>query len=352
MKEKNLEVLLVSGIRFVAATGYLRYLTNWAEPFAGEILLLPREGSPVFLTRTGERALVIQRYLGLRATPGSTARHTADALKNMKCTRVGLCGLNTMLADFYVQLTEALPNVTFIEARDILDEARMIKSEEELGWIRESANLTDVAFQIFTTLVRPGRTEAEVFAEVEAVVKRLGAENTYFMMSADPKPIAKFQDLASDTYERGDIVLFNAEVQGPGGYYTQLERVVCVGSPTKEVEAAYAVCLEAEKKALSLLVPGVKAREVYRTIIDAIEQSGYKMGLHPGHSQGLDIFERPMIDAKEEAVLAAGMIIVLHPHVLLPSGGGVWIGNTYLVTSSGPRPLQESANHLRIIDKC
>lgn len=100
---------------------------------------------------------------------------------------------------------------------------------------------------------------------------------------------------------------------------------------------------------LDLLRPGVKAKEVYRAIVSTIEGTGHKMGLHPGHSQGLDIFERPILETKEEAQLAPGMIIVVHPHVLLPSGGGVWIGDTFLVTDGGPVPLQQSAKALGVI---
>jgi Xaa-Pro aminopeptidase len=351
MREKQLDLLLVSGIRFVAATGYLRYLTNWAEPFGGEVLIFPVEGSPLFLARTAERVLVIQEFLGIEATAGSTAAHAASQLRKGGCRKVGLCGLKTMTAEFYVQLIAALPGVEFIDTSDLLDEVRWIKSEEELDWIRESANLTDTAYQVFCSRVRTGRSESEIFLEVEHIVKQLGAENTYFMMSADPKPIAKFLDLAFDTYERGDLVLFNAEIAGPGGYYTQLERTVSLGPPTQEVKAAYAVCLEAEKKGLALLKPGRKARDVSRAIAGAIEDGGHKMGLHPGHSQGLDIFERPLIDEKEEAELAVGMVIVLHPHVLLPSGGGVWIGDTFLISEEGPLPLQKSSRDLLIIDE-
>jgi Xaa-Pro aminopeptidase len=346
MKEKKLDVLLVSGIRFVAASGYLRYLTNWAEPFGGEVLIFPISGAPTFLARTGERALLLKNFLGIEAITGSTGAQAAQALKKMGFKQVGLCGLKTMVAEFYVQLTNALPGVEFIEASDILDEARMIKSEEELGWIRRSAELTDVAFQVFSSLLRPGRREADIFIEVEHAVKQRGAENTYFMMSSDPKPVAKFLDLAFDTYEEGDVVLFNAEIAGPGGYYTQLERTFYLGAPSKELEAAYAACLAAQEKAKALLRPGMKAHEVSRAIVAAIEDSGHKMGLHPGHSQGLDIFERPLIDANEEAELAANMVIVLHPHVLLPSGGGVWIGETFLVTKDGPIPLQTSPREL------
>ena len=350
MKEGGLEVLLVSGIRFVAATGYLRYLTNWAEPFGGEVLVFPLEGTPIFLARTVERVLVIRNFLGLDAAVGSTAAHAAVPLRKMGCRKVGLCGLKTMTAEFYVQLTAALPDVEFIDTSDILDEARWIKSEEELGWISKSAELTDIAFQVFASLVRPGRREDKVFVEVEHAVKQRGAETTYFMMSADPKPVAKFLDLASDTYKPGDVVLFNAEIQGPGGYYTQLERTLFIGAPTQEVRAAYAVVLDAEQQALAILRPGTKAKDVHWAIKNAIEARGYKMGLHPGHSQGLDIFERPLLDPNEEAELAAGMIMVVHPHVLLPGGGGVWIGNTYLITEEGPRPLQKSARDLHIIE--
>jgi Xaa-Pro aminopeptidase len=346
MKEKGLEVLLVSGIRFVAAAGYLRYLTNWAEPFQGEVFIFPLEGRPVFLARTGERALVMKQFLGLEALTGCTGAQAAQVLNKMRFKRVGLCGLKTMIAEFYLQLTAGLPGVEFVDASSILDEARWIKSEEELRLVRESANLSDVAFQVFSSLVRPGRREDEVFVEVDHALKQRGAETTYFMMSADPHPVAKFLDLACDTYQEGDIVLFNVEVQGPGGYYTQLERTFYLGRPTKEVEKAYAACLAVEDKAVAMLRPGTKAKDIFRTIVTGIEESGHKMGLHPGHSQGLDIFERPLIDANEDVELAPNMIIVLHPHVLLPSGGGVWIGETFLVTKDGPVPLQRSPREL------
>ena len=54
-------------------------------------------------------------------------------------------------------------------------------------------------------------------------------------------------------------------------------------------------------------------------------------------------------DAHEEVELAPNMIIVLHPHVLLPSGGGLWIGETFLVTGDGPVPLQTADRGLHAV---
>src|SRR5512143_1218376 len=93
MNERRLEVLLVSGIRFVAAAGYLRYLTNWAEPFGGEVLLFPTYGAPIFLSRTSERALLLKQFLGMDAITGSSGTQAAQAIKKMGFGRVGLCGL-------------------------------------------------------------------------------------------------------------------------------------------------------------------------------------------------------------------------------------------------------------------
>src|SRR4030042_1826102 len=226
MKERGLEVLIVSGIRFVAGAGYLRYLTNWAEPFGGEVLVFPYEGTPTFLARTAERALIVQNLLGLQATAGSTAAHAADVLRKRGYKQVGLCGLQTMLAEFYVQLTGAMRDIEFIEASSILDEVRMFKSEEELEWVKKSANLTDVAFQVFSSLVRTGRSEAA----------------------------------------------------GPGGYYTQLERTLSLGKPPKEAEAAYAVCINALEAGASLLRPGQRATGVFLGVLGVVEEAGGERG--------------------------------------------------------------------------
>jgi Xaa-Pro aminopeptidase len=254
-----------------------------------------------------------------------------------------------MLADFYAQLTKALPDAQFEDTSDLLDEVRMVKSEEELGWVRQSARLSDMAYQVFQGLVEEGQAESDVFGEVEHMVKRFGAENTYFMMAADPQPVPKFIDLAFEQYQRGDLVLFNAEIAGPAGYWTQLVRTLSLGKVANEAVGAYSACTAALEAAESLLMPGKSTIDLYDTIRSTIEQEGYRMGLHPGHSQGLDIFERPLINGRDDVELRAGMIIVLHPHALMPSGGGVWIGETYVVTTKGHHRLHRSSRHLCVL---
>jgi len=350
MKEAGLEVLLVSGVRFVGSTGYLRYLSNWAEPFAGETLLLSLEGRPVFFARTSERAILVRELLGgMETVTGSTANTVAGYLRTLGTKKIGLCGLSTMFADFYVQLVSELPGIELKDYSRLVDEVRMIKSEEELRWVRQSARLGDAALQMFSSLVEEGREEGEVFLEVEHLVKRMGAENTYFMMAADPKPVAKFMDLAYGRYEKGDLIFFNAEIAGPGGYFTQLVRTFSFGEPGDEARNAADACVKVLDTVEATLKPGLTAREVYTTIAEAVKESGYETGLHPGHSQGLDIFERPLIGSNEKADLKANMVLVIHPHILMPQGGGIFMGDTFVITSNGCERLHQSKREFTVL---
>jgi Xaa-Pro dipeptidase len=350
MRHAGLEVLLVSGVRFVGSTGYLRYLSNWAEPFAGETLLFPLDGRPVFFARTSERAILIKELLGgMETVSGSTGKMVAGRLKKLGKKKIGLCGLSTMFADYYVQLVSELPGIELRDFSRLIDEVRMIKSEEELHWVRQSARLGDAALQMFSSLVAEGREEAEVFLEVEHLVKRMGAENTYFMMAADPKPVAKFMDLAYDRYKKRDLIFFNAEIAGPGGYYTQLVRTLSLGEPDDEAKDVADACMKVLDTTEETLKPGIMATEVYTAIAEAVRETGYETGLHPGHSQGLDIFERPLISNNEEAELKENMVIVIHPHILLPRGGGIFMGDTFVITSNGCERLHKSKREFTVL---
>ena len=62
----------------------------------------------------------------------------------------------------YLALVEALPQTQFVDASDILIELRMVKSEEELSFIRRAADITGRARQRLFDLVRPDMTERDV----------------------------------------------------------------------------------------------------------------------------------------------------------------------------------------------
>lgn len=346
LQEHGLDALLVSGINFAATLGYLRYLTNWAQPFVGEYYLLGKSGEGIFLARTQERATLVREASRLISRAGATARDVAQEMRKIGARKVGVCSLETMTAAFYQDLKKETGNIELRDATAIMDQARMVKSPEELNWVRKSSELCDAALARFTELAAPGANEHEVFAELDYLVRKRGAENTYFMMASDPAPVPKFLDMAADSYDSGDVILFNAEIAGPGGYYTQLVRSGFVGKPRGEVRDVFAVCLEALEAGETALKPGVTASQLFRAMDAVIGKSKYRRGLHVGHAQGLDIFEKPLVSDNDDTVMRPGMIMVFHPHVELPSGGGLWVGESFLVTEQGNSRLNRSSREL------
>ena len=155
--------------------------------------------------------------------------------------------------------------------------------------------------------------------------------------------------MAYENYEAGDLVFLNAEIAGPGGYFTQLVRTFSLGQPSPEVREGFAACLAAQEAGIEQLQPGAQAGQVYDAIVTSLARSGFAMGLHPGHSQGLDIFEKPVIGPGDTTQLQPGMVIILHPHLLLPTSGGIWLGDTFLVTEAGACRLNQVPRELAIV---
>lgn len=106
-----------------------------------------------------------------------------------------------------------------------------------------------------------------------------------------------------------------------------------VGSSAEEV------CINTLNVIGKMMKPGVMTAQLFQAITESIERSGSKTGLHPGHSQGLDNFERPVIDEKDALELREKIVIVIHPHVLLSKGGGMWMGDMFVMTERDCRRL-------------
>ncbi len=368
MKRRGLDALLISGTGMMTQRGHLRYMTNWCQPLFEEYFYFPLQGDPLYFSRYVNRANVQTKMLGLKTVypefgiglkESSEKDHgkttatipggmVARFIRQQNIKTLGLCGPEAMSASFYIEFMENLKDhpVDVQVASDLLSRQRMIKSEEEQDWLRRAGVVADVGFDVFRGVAAVGRREFEVFSEVEHAQRLAGAECTFYTMAAGYEPFQKYHDMAYETYAAGDLVFFNTEAAGPGGYFTQLARTLSFGDPSDEIKAAYEHLIECFEAGIGKLKPGNKTSAVYHAIVDVAAQRGYKLSQHPGHSQGLDIFEPPLISAHDETELESGMMIVLHPRLRTASGRQVWIGESFLITTTGCERLHKSSRDL------
>jgi len=133
----------------------------------------------------------------------------------------------------------------------------------------------------------------------------------------------------------GDQVSVLIEVNGPGGFYTEIGRIFSVGKPSQELQDAFGVSLEAQKISLSLLKPSANPRDIWDANNEFLEKKGYlpERRLH-AHGQGYDLVERPLIRYDEPMEIKAGMNLTIHP---MAASETVWAGvaDNYLVTGTG-----------------
>jgi Xaa-Pro aminopeptidase len=174
MAEQGIEALLLYGSP--GLDNEVSYLSDF---------LATREALLLF-PATGESLLYVQYYNHLPYARGAArgcevrwggediATTAADALRSLGLAnaRIGFAG--PLPARQYLAIQRALPQASLIDFAAPLRRFRLVKSDEELAFLRQGAELTDLAASALEHLARPGMTEHELIALIEsAYVRRI-----------------------------------------------------------------------------------------------------------------------------------------------------------------------------------
>jgi Xaa-Pro aminopeptidase len=133
----------------------------------------------------------------------------------------------------------------------------------------------------------------------------------------------------------GDQVSVLLEVNGPGGFYTELGRVFLIGTPSQELQDALGIAKEAQEVTLKMLRPGASPKDIWNANNEFLQKKGYLPELRLyAHGQGYDLVERPLIRYDEPMKIQEGMNITIHPGA---TNATVWITvcDNYIITKSG-----------------
>jgi Xaa-Pro aminopeptidase len=274
-------------------------------------------------------------------TSSYDAELAVEVLKEKKGATIGLVGRSFIPINFYEVLSKQLSGSTFIDATEQIDQIKVIKSQEEIELIKQTAQLQDAAMEHVKKAIRPGRRDFEIYADALHFTALNGSERQLILVSSGPQgaPVP-FQPrhFQNRVMKRGDQVSVLIEVNGPGGFYAELGRVFSIGKPPQELQDAFGVSLEAQKLALELLKPGADPKDLWNANNEFLQKSGYfpERRLH-AHGQGYDLVERPLIRYDEPMKIKAGMNLTVHPTA---TNERAWASaaDNYLVTENGVSP--------------
>lgn len=251
---------------------------------------------------------------------------------------IAFVGLGMIPAAFHNYLVNHFPSARFSDATDLVDEIKAVKSEEEIALIRQTAALHDLAFERALTAIEPGRRDSEVMALIQYTAQTFGSEQQLIMAGSSPRgtacPMLR-RHFMNREIKAGDQFTLLIEVNGPGGFYTELGRTCVLGKAPDELLEACNIAEEAQRVTLALIKPGADPKDLINAHNDFMRSRGWaeEKRLY-AHGQGYDLVERPAIREDEPMKLKANMNLAVHP-VAVSKRAFAWIADNYLVTNNG-----------------
>jgi Xaa-Pro aminopeptidase len=323
-----------------------------------EYLILPLGGDPYLIVPMQNQLFNAKANSWIKEVwagedMGGMVFAVAKAIKMSKLENeaIGVVGLkNAIPFSDYQLLTRELPNARFKDATELLDKIRMIKSPEEIDMIHQTADIADRCYETVLDVLRVGKDEMEVMAEVYKVLGGRGVEDILILTAKGPYFPGFINHPGPYTFKEGDSYVFSIEIAGPSGYWTQIVRPLCLGKTTSRHERMFKAAKAALEEGISYLVPGKRIGELVRAVVGKVEKEGFRTGIWCGHGMGLDVGESPGLFPDSDVQLKEGMCITIHPHVMSIDGKeGIFLGDTFVVEKNGPKKLSQSVCNLECL---
>ncbi len=261
--------------------------------------------------------------------------------------RVGVA--DSMPARHVLGLRRALAETAQTLAGGVLRELRMRKDAAEVDELRRAGRAIDRVHARMAEFLRPGRTEAEAGADIEAAIVAEGHTSAAFVIvGSGPNGASPHHEVSGRAIEPGDVVVVDIGGPLPGGYNSDCTRCYAIGTPDGPIAQAYAVLQDAQQAAVEAVAPGRTAEE-----IDAVARgllAGAGLGEHfvhrTGHGIGLDVHEEPYIVAGNLQRLEPGMAFSVEPGIYFAGRWGARIEDIVVVTEDGCERLNTQPREL------
>jgi Xaa-Pro aminopeptidase len=306
-------------------------------PFGGNQEITAAGGDD--MRRGVKRVLTTPSYASAVYTKDYDPELAASALEPYAKGTIGLVSTYQMSFALVDYIKRRFTGATFVDATDMVDRIKSIKSPEEQELVVRAAHMQDGAMKAAFDAIKPGMRDTEVAAAAQHYSQCHGSENGIYLCASAPlgTPM-KFSQrhYQNRTIREGDYVALLVEDSGPGGMFTELGRTAVVGKVPQQMKDELAFTIEARRITLDLLKPGTPCKEIWDTYNEFMRRNGRpeEARLYC-HGQGYDLVERPLIRHDEPWSIQKDMNIVVHPtyvHNKMLS----WLCDNYLIGSNGP----------------
>jgi Xaa-Pro aminopeptidase len=346
----------INNIRYVSAT----MIGEWARDKVARYTLLTRGGEPI-VWDFGSAARHHQLYapwirpensragmLGLRGAvapdAGLITRAVAEIRSEIAAAGVAGMPLGVDIAETPMLLELLKVGIDVRDAQQVMLDARLIKSADEISLLSTAAAMVDGVYQDIAEALKPGVRENEIVALANKRLYEMGSDDVEAINAVSGERCNPHPHNFTDRLIRpGDQAYFDI-IQSFNGYRTCYYRTFAVGRSTPAQRDAYARAREWIDAAIDLVRPGAATDQIAGLWPEA-KDFGFQsemaaFGLQFGHGLGLGLHERPIIsrlNSLEHPIeLREGMVFALETYCPATDGhSAARIEEEVVVTSSG-----------------
>ena len=353
MKEQNIDALLM----FRQESMY--WLTGY-DTFGYvffQSLVLDQKGNLILLTRAPDlrQAQNTSNIKDIRIWEDKDGSNPTDDLKiilnelNFKGKNLGieyeaygLTGRNAL------RLNKSLENYCKIEDKsELITKLRVIKSQEEIIYVKKAAELADKALDQAWKHAKAGVSEAKILAEMQKVVLEGGGDypaNEYIIGSGHNALLCRYQAEKRNLSKQDQLSIEWAGTYKH--YHSAMFRTIPVGKANPKHIKMHEACVEALTNCENKLKPGNKVGDVFDVHAKTFDDLGYSnsrmnaCGYSLGSTFSPNWMDWPMLYTGNPYIIQPGNIFFMHM-ILMDSDNqlAMNLGETYIVTKNGNERL-------------
>ena len=353
MKEQKLDALLM----FRQESMY--WLTGY-DTFGYvffQTLILDKNGNTILLTRAPDlrQAQNTSNIEDIRIWIDKDGSNPTDDLKiildelSLKGKKIGIeYEAYGMTGRNALRLNESLKD--YCEVKDqseLITKLRVIKSHEEIVYVKKAAELADKALNEAWKHTKAGASEAKILAEMQKAVLEGGGDypaNEYIIGSGHNALLCRYQSEKRNLSNQDQLSIEWAGTYNH--YHSAMFRTILIGKANNNHIKMHEACVEALKNCEEKLKPGNKVGEVFDVHAEVFDKLGYKKsrmnacGYSLGTTFAPNWMDWPMLYTGNPYVIEPGNVFFMHM-ILMDSDNelAMNLGETYLLTDKGNERL-------------
>jgi Xaa-Pro dipeptidase len=275
---------------------------------------------------------------------GLIARAVAEIQSELAAAGVANMPLGVDIAETPMLLELLRVGIDVRDAQQVMLDARLIKSPDEIALLSTAAAMVDGVYQDIAEALKPGVRENEIVALANKRLYEMGSDDVEGINAVSGERCNPHPHNFSDRLIRpGDQAYFDI-IQSFNGYRTCYYRTFAVGRSTPAQRDAYTRAREWIDAAIELVQPGTTTDQIARLWPEApdfgFQNEMAAFGLQFGHGLGMGLHERPIIsrlNSLEHPIeLREGMVFALETYCPASDGqSAARIEEEVVVTSSG-----------------